>query len=174
MKFTANESSKIKIHDYKSMGERDRADAYAYMLLAEYELFKMHSANGVTEEEYGVHPRNLGRFLADIKGYYESKHIFATISEESGYYTGMVVTRKDPDKGLYVVSLYVDEDFRKNGTASALLKYVIGNTKEDKVTALIGTFNKASLGLFTKLGFKELGDTNIKSMKEYQLALGGK
>ena len=27
MKFTANESSNIKIHDYKSMSEHDRADA---------------------------------------------------------------------------------------------------------------------------------------------------
>lgn len=75
---------------------------------------------------------------------------------------------------MYIVSLYVDEAFRRQGIATKLVEYILNKTEEDKATALIGTFNNASLGLFTKLGFKELGDSEIKLMKEYQLVLGGK
>ena len=171
MKFV-DYGNKINVLDYSSLKDKDKVDAYGYMLLAEYELFKMHSEHGVTEDEYRVHPRNLGRFLNDIKGYYESKHIFASVAEESGYYTGMIVTRKDPNKGLYIVSLYVDEDFRKNGTASTLLKHVINNTKEDKVTILVGDFNKPAISLYEKFGFKTLGKSSIKGMTEYQLVKG--
>lgn len=169
-----NSTNKIEIVDFDSLDLNGMLDAYSYMMLSEYELLKLHTENGVSSDEYGVNSKNLGRFVAGINEYYHNEDINGYLCIDHGLFIGMIVIRKDPVKGMYIVSLYVDEAFRRQGIATKLVDYILNKTEEDKATALIGTFNNASLGLFTKLGFKELGDSEIKLMKEYQLVLGGK
>ena len=162
----------FEIIDIKKIDQKDKFEAYEYMFLAEYDLFKLHQRNGITEDAYGVHPRNLGRFVNDIKCYYEDKSVDGYLAINNGFYVGMLIHRKDPQKGRCVVSLYIDKDFRKNGVASALVKSVIDNCEEDKITVLVGDFNKPAIALYEKLGFKVLGKSNIKGMTEYQLVKG--
>ena len=162
------------IIDYKKMNESDIKEAYAYILLAEYDLFRIHLENGVSEEAYGVHPRNLGRFVYDIRSYYDDKSVNALIYLDTGLYRGFIAHRKDVYKGEYIVSLYVDKDSRKNGVAETLLRKVIENTREDKITVLVGDFNTPAINLYKKLGFKPLDKSNIKGMTEYQLVKGDK
>ena len=160
--------------DIKKIEQKDKFEAYEYMFLAKYDLFKLHQRNGITEDAYGVHPRNLGRFVNDIKCYYEDKSVDGYLAINNGFYIGMIVHRKDPQKGRYIVSLYIDKDFRKNGVASALIKSVMDNYKEDKFTVLVGDFNTPAINLYKKLGFKVLGKSNIEGMTEYQLVEGDK
>lgn len=160
--------------EYSKLNDSDKREAYAYMVLAEYDLFRIHSENGVSETEYGVHPLNIGKFVYDIRSYYDDKNAKSLIYLYRGLYRGFISHRKDPVKGEYIVSLYVDKDLRRNGISELLLKKVIENTKEDKVTVLVGDFNKGAISLYEKFGFKKLGDSNIHGMSEYQLILGGK
>lgn len=169
MNFKGRLSRDAEIYDFRNMKESDKKEAYAYILLAEYDLFRIHLENGVSEEAYGVHPRNLGRFVYDIRSYYDDKSVNVLLYLDRGLYRGFIAHRKDVDKGEYIVSLYVDKDSRKNGVAEALLRRVIENTKEDKITVLVGDFNKPAIALYEKLGFKVLGKSNIHGMTEYQL-----
>lgn len=173
MRFVLNKDAD-NILEYGKLNDSDRREAYAYIVLAEYDLFKIHCDNGISEGEYGVHPVNIGRFVYDIRSYYDDKNAKALIYLYRGLYRGFVSHRKDPAKGEYIVSLYVDRDLRRKGIAELLLKKVINDTKEDKVTVLVGDFNKSAISLYEKLGFKKLGDSNIHGMSEYQLVLGGK
>ena len=172
MKFSIDtHSNELYVMDYKKMKESDKQSAFEYMLLVEYELFKLHKSNGITEPNYNS---SLGRFSYIIKDYYSSSSIDSLITVDHGYYIGMLTHRKDDIKGRYVVSLYVDKDFRKNGIAYKLLKYLIDNCKEDKVTVTVGDFNTPAINLYKKLGFKVLGKSNVKGMTEYQLVKGDK
>lgn len=173
MKFVTDKGED-NILKYDSLNDSDKLEAHAYIVLAEYDLFKIHCDNGISEGEYGVHPINIGRFVYDIRSYYDDKNVGAIIYLYKGLYRGFISHRKDPAKGEYIVSLYVDKDLRRNGIAELLLKKVIENTEEDKITVLVGDFNKGAISLYEKLGFKKLGDSNIHGMSEYQLILGGK
>ena len=172
MKFSIDmNSNELYVMDYKKMKENDKQSAFEYMLLAEYELFKLHESNGITEPNYND---SLDRFSYVIKDYYSGSSIDSLITVDHGYYIGMLTHRKDNVKGRYVVSLYVDKDFRKNGIAYKLLKYLIDNCKEDKVTVIVGDFNTPAINLYKKLGFKMLEKSNNKGMTEYQLVKGDK
>ena len=172
MKLITNTSiNEPYIMDYKKMKDKDKQSAFEYMLLVEYELFKLHESNGISEHNYN---NSLGKFSYIIKDYYSSSSIDSLITVDHGYYIGMLTHRKDNVKGRYVVSLYVDKDFRKNGIAYKLLKYLIDNCKEDRVTVLVGDFNTPAINLYKKLGFKPLDKSNIKGMTEYQLVKGDK
>lgn len=117
MNFKGRLSRDTEIYDFRNMKESDKKEAYSYILLAEYDLFKIHLENGVSEEAQGVHPRNLGRFVYDIRSYYDDINVNALLYLDTGLYRGFIAHRKDADKGEYVVSLYVDKDSRKNGVA---------------------------------------------------------
>lgn len=173
MKFVIDKD-RANILEYSSLNNDDKREAYAYIVLAEYDLFRMHSDNGISETEYGVHPLNIGKFVYDIRSYYDDKNAKSLIYLYRGLYRGFISHRKDPAKGEYIVSLYIDRDSRRKGIAELLIKKVIENTEENKVTVLVGDFNKGAISLYEKLGFKKLGDSNIHGMSEYQLILGGK
>lgn len=159
----------IKINE---INQKDKLEAYGYMFLAEYDLLKLHLRNGINEDFYDVHGANIGRFINDIKSYYDNKNIDGYLVIDNGFYIGMLLHRNDPQKGRYIVTLYVDRSFRKSGVGSYLIKTLIDNCEEDKVTVLVGDFNKPAIALYEKLGFKVLGKSNIKGMTEYQLVKG--
>ena len=161
----------IKISE---ISQKDKLEAYGYMFLAEYDLLKLHLRNGINEDFYDVHGANIGRFVNDIRNYYDDKNVDGYLVVNNGFYIGMLLHRKDPQKGRYIVTLYVDRSFRKSGVGSYLIKTLIDNCEEDKVTVLVGDFNKPAIALYEKLGFKVLKKSNIKGMTEYQLVKGDK
>lgn len=146
------------------------SNSIGYVYLAEYELFKWHVNHGVSEEDYGDSANNIGTFMNDIKMYYDKHKAKSVVCIVDDVPRGFVGYRKDGN-AIYIVSLYVDKDFRNKGLARKLVERVHKLTNCTKMKSLISDQNTESKRFFTKLGFEKQGESNIHSMSEYVLNL---
>ena len=73
--------------------------------------------------------------------------------------------------GIYIISLYVDKEYRRSYIATKLINAVIKETNKTTYMSLIADFNNASIKLFESMGFKHNNKTNITHMNEYKLVL---
>ena len=123
---------KFELVKISEINQKDKLEAYGYMFLAEYDLYKLHKRNGISEEFYNIYGANIGRFVNNVRTYYDDKNIDGYLVVSNGFYIGMLIYRNDPQKGKYLVTLYVDRNFRKSGIGTHLVKTLIDSSTENK------------------------------------------
>lgn len=144
-----------------------------YIYLAEYMLFKYHIDNGISEEDHNDYMNNIGIFITDTMSYYNRNKVRCIVyTDNHDSCRGFIAYRNDSKtKGIYIVSLYVDKEYRHNHIASKLLNAVIKETNKNTYMSLIADFNEASKHLFESFGFKYNNKSNINHMSEYKLEI---
>lgn len=163
------------ILDINELSKHKHNAVIGYIYLAEYELFRYHTENGISEEDYGAYINNVGTFINDTMKYYNKNKVRCIVyTDNNDVCRGSIAYRDDSKtKGIYIVSLYVDKEYRHNYIATKLINAVIKETNKTTYMSLIADFNKASIKLFESIGFKHSNKSNINHMSEYKLVLKG-
>lgn len=141
---------------------------FGYICLAEHELCVQHISNGIKEDDYGASTNDIGMFINDISKYYISHDTECVVAMIDGASIGFVAYNKVNNGELYIISLYVDKEYRRLGIATRLIDEVLKYDYE-YAKVLIGDFNKESINFFNKLGFKLSAKSEIIGMSEYRL-----
>lgn len=137
-----------------------------YIYLAELRLCEDHINHGIDENEYGCRMRNIGTFVDDIKTYYHKHKIRCVVAKVDGICRGFIAFAVEPYH-TYIVSIYVDEEFRNKGIATKLVSKVNIYTGHNTLKALIADYNDTCKKFATGIGFKKIKDSNIYGMGEY-------
>ena len=162
-----------RILDINELSKYKHNTVIGYIYLAEYELFRYHIENGISEEDYGAYINNIGTFINNTVSYYNKNKVRCIVyTDNNDTCRGFVAYRNDSKtNGIYIISLYVDKEYRRSYIATKLINAVIKETNKTTYMSLIADFNKVSIKLFESMGFKHNNKTNITHMNEYKLVL---
>lgn len=114
-----------------------------YIYLAEQKLCEDHINHGIDEDDYGCRLHNIGTFEDDIKTYYHKHKVRCIVARINGICRG------------FIVSLYVDEDFRNKGIATKMVEKMYRFTGHNTLKALIADYNEVCQKFATGIGFKK-------------------
>lgn len=137
-----------------------------YIYLAEQKLCEDHINHGIDEDDYGCRLHNIGTFADDIRTYYHKHKVRCIVAKINGICRGFIAFRVEPYH-TYIVSLYVDEDFRNKGIATKMVEKMYRFTGHNTLKALIADYNVVCQKFATGIGFKKIKDSNIYGMGEY-------
>lgn len=105
---------------------------------------------------------NADRFLKVIpdEAFFESELFFGVVDEKTDTACGVLAAGADPDTGLTINFIYVDEDYRHKGAGSALVEGIKSFAKEISISAVscihpVSEDGNGIYELLKKCGFSE-------------------